>query len=48
MGIMGAVGIAIVLLAVAFLPETAGSELSDLDDEPEPAVAAPHAEPEAG
>jgi MFS family permease len=31
MGIMGAVGIAIVVLSVAFLPETAGSELQDLD-----------------
>jgi MFS family permease len=30
MGIMGAVGIAIVVLAIAFLPETAGSELHDL------------------
>jgi MFS family permease len=30
MGIMGAVGIAIVVLAVAFLPETAGSALHDL------------------
>jgi hypothetical protein len=31
MGIMGAVGIAIVVLAIAFLPETAGSELHDLE-----------------
>jgi MFS family permease len=31
MGIMGAVGIAIVLVAIAFLPETAGSALHDLE-----------------
>jgi len=31
MGIMGAVGITIVIVAVAFLPETVGSELKDLD-----------------
>lgn len=32
MGIMGAVGIAIVVLATAFLPETAGKDLVDLED----------------
>jgi hypothetical protein len=32
MGIMGAVGIAIVALATAFLPETAGRALVDLED----------------
>jgi MFS family permease len=35
MGIMGAIGIGIVVLAIAFLPETAGSALHDLDA-PEP------------
>jgi hypothetical protein len=35
MGIMGAIGIGIVVLAIAFLPETAGSTLHDLDA-PEP------------
>jgi MFS family permease len=46
MGIMGAVGIAIVVLAIAFLPETVGSELRDLgateavaDEAPEGPVA---------
>ena len=38
MGIMGAVGICIVLLSIVFLPETAGSQLHDLDaTEPAPA-----------
>jgi MFS family permease len=31
MGVMGATGIAIVVLSIAFLPETAGSELHDLE-----------------
>jgi MFS family permease len=38
MGIMGSIGIAIVIVAVAFLPETAGSELKDLDPQDEEAA----------
>jgi amino acid permease len=39
MGIMGAIGIAIVIVAVAFLPETAGSILKDLDPQDDEAAA---------
>src|SRR5690606_5294563 len=39
MGIMGSIGIAIVILAVAFLPETVGSTLKDLDPEEEETAA---------
>lgn len=41
MGIMGAVGIAIVIVAIAFLPETAGIELHDLGEAEEVAGEAP-------
>lgn len=41
MGIMGAVGIAIMVLAIAFLPETAGSELKNLEDGVPPPVDTP-------
>ena len=49
MGIMGTVGIAIVILSVLFLPETVGSMLSDLDEEPTAAATAGigQVEPEA-
>jgi len=41
MGIMGSIGIAIVIIAIAFLPETAGSTLKDLDPQDEEAIAPP-------